>query len=257
MKKLLGLITLIVLLAITIFNIYQVPSSRSHSKIKHHSKAEIAKMYESIVGHITTTYQFKCENDDSEYYSRGSALFVNRNPAVIMTNAHVVGKKTITVKDENGAEKGFAVIGSPTYEFENITEDKFPVKILKLDEENDLAYLMVDIATSEYNVAEIDYNYKPQRSKGVFIFTGWGDEKGGSYPFSFLEGIISNPEHFEPDSDENSFIQTTIQLISGNSGSPLIDLKTGKVIGIFAKGDENYSLAIPSKYFDKSFGLKK
>lgn len=99
--------------------------------------------------------------------------------------------------------------------------DYAPVRIVYRNEETDFAIVKASIRTPRY----LRYRTEPLRPDETTLFAGgWMHEKGGGV---FLE------RQDMPGQDGYSKVVTTLPMIKGDSGSPLIDQK-GRLCGILS-----------------------
>ncbi len=167
--------------------------------------------------------------------SHGSGFLISRD-GLIVTNAHVVninGEKSesISVKLRN-------------------MERTFPAVIVYSDEENDIAFLKIDIkwGGKVFNLNENTINTTWKRGEKVWL---WGfpiDAK--QHDVSLTSGVI-NRWH-ESRTRQNEIIRK-IQIDAtanpGNSGGPVVD-GNNRLVGVIhagISGAENYNLTIPAQ----------
>ena len=163
--------------------------------------------------------------------STGTAFLISEDGYAV-TNAHVVeGAKKITARISDGVSK-------PTY---------VEAKVVKSDTLHDAA--IIKLAGSGYKYCEVDDSFvEPVLGEDVAIF---------GYPFgismtenldmlsiSFTRGYVS--------SNQQLFGQRTtfldINAYPGNSGSPVVNLATGEVIGILSGAFKDNVRMIQIKY---------
>lgn len=147
--------------------------------------------------------------------SLGSGFFVKEN--IIVTNRHVVGNnKEVVVKKRNGDKCFGSVISTnPTVDLAIIKTPCSSDMVLELQSSSNVGDQVLAI--------------------GAPIGFDW----------SMTEGIVSAKR----DEPNVSYIQTDAAINPGNSGGPLIDSKSGKVIGVNTfkyKGTEGLNFSISS-----------
>ncbi len=168
----------------------------------------------------------------------GAGFIVRTDPLWIMTNAHVVG------------HSGFnpirvAVAG----------EEFRPAEPVFIDSHLDLAVLRLkgEAWEGSHVPVALDCGDLPEAGTPVAAFGHpWG------YRYTGTRGIVSGSTV----RDQHKWLQTDAPLNEGNSGGPLVDLKTGRVVGInTAKAGggeaENLNLATPMKYACRVLELLK
>ncbi len=131
----------------------------------------------------------------------GSGFLVSRDGKII-TNAHVVdGEDSVSVKTRNGK----VLMGS----------------VISCDENRDLA--LVQIKGNDFTCLTLDDGTNAGAGNDVIAI---GTPEGLSWSLS--RGIVSARRK----SEGVAYIQTDAPINHGNSGGPLIDLKSGMVVGI-------------------------
>lgn len=158
-----------------------------------------------------------------DYAGTGTGFYISRD-GWLLTNQHVV--KDATVVDVRGAD---GVIRRAT--------------VVKTDVEGDVALLKTQEPAAKWLPLA-----STEATMGAAVFTvGFPDaEVQGVEPkftdgrVSSLSGLRDDPEHY----------QITVPVQPGNSGGPLVDAKTGVVVGIVAavlRGRENVTYAIKGR----------
>jgi serine protease Do len=158
--------------------------------------------------------------------SLGSGVIVDRK-GFILTNNHVVDQATKIQVQLNGETQ------------------KFPAKVVGVDEETDLAVIKID-AGKELPVAKLG------NSDGVQV-GDWVLAIGSPFGLNatVTAGIISAKDRGGVGRQFQKFLQTDAAINPGNSGGPLVDL-AGEVIGINtaiitgSRGYEGVGFALPS-----------
>lgn len=146
-------------------------------------------------------------NRDNGGSSTGTGFLVDKARGWIMTNAHVATRSParITV-----AFKG---------------EEFHQVKRIFVDSEFDVAILEIDrkyIPTTAQD-AELDCDKLPEKGTAVAIYG-----HPGSLFFTATRGIVSST----PWLWSGEVIQSDATINGGNSGGPLINLESGKIVGV-------------------------
>jgi serine protease Do len=158
--------------------------------------------------------------------SLGSGVIVDRK-GFILTNNHVVDQATKIQVQLNGETQ------------------KFPAKVVGVDEETDLAVIKIDTG-KELPVAKLG------NSDGVQV-GDWVLAIGSPFGLNatVTAGIISAKDRGGVGRQFQKFLQTDAAINPGNSGGPLVDL-AGEVIGINtaiitgSRGYEGVGFALPS-----------
>ena len=156
----------------------------------------------------------------------GAGFVIDRSRGWILTNAHVAGHSPGNTVVETF--DGTRLIGSTLY----------------VDPFLDLAILEADLnQVSGVSEASLSCDYEPGTGHPVGAF-GHPEELA----FTGTRGIVSG---FLPDWD-GDWIQTDAPINAGNSGGPLISLRTGEVIGVntqglVGEGVESTNFAIPAR----------
>lgn len=151
----------------------------------------------------------------TEYSTITGSGFLFNDKGNIITNAHVIDKADAVYVRTSGAQI-------------------YPAAVVGISEDVDIALLRVpQLSNQSLDIAEE-------------AFTEIGDEVialGSPHGFqnTVTLGIISGMErNFSVDGyDYSNLYQISAQITQGNSGGPLIDRQTGKVIGINSAGTED------------------
>ncbi|MEC5128944.1 serine protease [Verrucomicrobiales bacterium BCK34] len=98
-----------------------------------------------------------------------------------------------------------------------------PIRVVYKDEKSDFAIVKADLATPRH----LKYRRTPLTKESVLFAGGWMHEKGGGL---FLEN--QEIPGYEGNSDFTKVV-TTLPMIKGDSGSPLIDQK-GRICGVLS-----------------------
>lgn len=137
----------------------------------------------------------------------GAGFLINKDKGWILTNRHVVAEapSSINVRFKDG--------------------DYFAAEKLYLDTQVDLALIRVTTESIPENATEarLGCNEKPAMGNAVVVF---GHPAGLN--FTGTRGIISGTTFV----GGNESLQTDAPLNSGNSGGPLINIESGKVVGV-------------------------
>lgn len=145
-------------------------------------------------------YTIKTENG----YGSG---FSFTDSGTVVTNAHVVaGFTDVMVRNVNGQEQPGKVIG---------ISDKYDVALIKVDAYEGIAPLQIEMNPTDVG------------TEVIALGSPSGFENTAS--IGYLTGIDRD---FEQDFLYEDIYQIDAQIAPGSSGGPLIDAKTGKVIGI-------------------------
>ncbi|ADE38427.1 S1C family serine protease [Candidatus Puniceispirillum marinum] len=175
--------------------------------------------------------RIKSSINNSIYYdggagtSNGAGFLVDKERGWVITNAHVSGYGTaeleVSFKDERYST----------------------AQVLYADNELDLALVMVSKRKIPNNAIEAKLECSNMILNGREV-AAFGHPEGLSYSAS--RGIISQVRVY----DRVDWIQTDAAINSGNSGGPLIDLETGKVLGVNSmalEDTEGLNFAVPAK----------
>ena len=167
--------------------------------------------------------------------SSGAGFLIDKERGLFLSNAHVSGYGTarleISFKDEKFQE----------------------AEVLYVDVEHDLAILGISKKHIPEKATEAKLDCSDRKLNGVEV-AAFGHPEGLSYSAS--RGIVSQVRVY----DGTDWIQTDAAINPGNSGGPLIDLRSGLVVGINAmalKDTEGLNFAVPSKPICKIVDLYK
>lgn len=175
----------------------------------------------------------------------GGSGFVVDPSGIIITNKHV--------------------IADPHAEYTVITDDdkKYHAEVLARDPIDDIAILK--IAAKNMTIVELGDSGKLQLGQSVLAI----GNALGLFKNTVSAGIISGlsrsiraaPDPKMAVQELRGLIQTDAAINPGNSGGPLVDLETGKAVGINAAivfGAQNLGFAIPINYVRRDLeDLKK
>ena len=192
--------------------------------------AEAAKYTVKILTRIN--YPFI---EDSKLSSIGTGFLINREKGLILTNAHVVGRSRSQIK----------------VMFKD--KDYYKVKKLYVDPVLDLAIVQFPTKHIPKFAKEAKLDCDSSSNSGIPV-GAYGHP--WSLSFTATRGIISGTPYI----GYADWIQTDAPINSGNSGGPLIGLKSGKVIGINSatlskKETEGLNFALPIHYACKVIDL--
>ena len=159
--------------------------------------------------------------------SKGAGFLIDRERGLIMTNAHVARRAPAKLRVN--------FKGLPTTIVER----------LYIDTHLDLAILRIDPSKIPVTalVAKLDCGDEPHAGRPVIAFGHpWGLD------YTATRGIISGTKSF----NGVEVLQTDAALNPGNSGGPLMDEKSGVIVGVNAAGlsksqSEGLNFAVPSK----------
>lgn len=166
--------------------------------------------------------------EDSKTSSLGAGFLIDKSKGLIITNAHVVGHSR-------------SQVSVMFYDGEYIKATK-----LYVDPVLDFAIIKIPTKHITNNIKEASLDCDSE------VFSG---QSVGAYghpwdlSFTSTRGIISGTPYI----GYADWIQTDAPINSGNSGGPLIGLRTGKVVGISSaslsgKDVEGLNFALPIKY---------
>ncbi len=205
------------------------------SPIHAKSTEDIFERAKNYTIQIRTAVDIPFSSDEKEA-SQGAGFLVDKKRGWAVTNAHVVTRSisTITVAPHQG---------------------KFlAAKKIYVDPYIDMAVIEIpDEHLSKLKEAKLDCANKPKIGHPVGAFGHpWG------LAYTGTRGIISG----RTSKYDSEFIQTDAPINGGNSGGPLISLKTNKVLAIntasiSSEEDQNTNFATPSEYVCKILTLLK
>ncbi|MDC3294055.1 trypsin-like peptidase domain-containing protein [Alphaproteobacteria bacterium] len=172
---------------------------------------------------VKSTIKHAFFEDDAGTH-KGAGFLVDKKRGWILTNAHVSGRGNAEVQ---------VAFYSSNFEL---------VDVVYVDPELDLAILRVEpLKLPEYST-EAPLQCETVTLNGAEV-AAFGHPHGLN--FSASRGIVSRLRTY----DGLDWIQTDAAINPGNSGGPLIDLESGKVVGINAmalKKTEGLNFAVPS-----------
>jgi S1-C subfamily serine protease len=157
---------------------------------------------------------------DTYYNPLSSGTGTMIGNGLILTNAHVIkdGQNDITVT---------------TY-----TGESYKGTLLRVDKLKDLALLSFDSLADGFTMSDVSlYKGKPIMTIGQPL---------GLPQWSFSEGVVQtvSGEYKLPTGASYMAVQTDAEVLSGNSGGPLVDDK-GELVGIVRASSPGYSYAVP------------
>ena len=173
--------------------------------------------------------KFKKKSPSSSSGSRsvagaaGTAFFITSKGHLI-TNNHVI----------DGCKNNSKII---------LNKVESSAKLIAQDKLLDLALLKVDLKKTDHIILSDDPPKKLQR----IIAAGYPFGKSLSDDLKFTSGIISSLKGL---GDDSTLIQIDAALNKGNSGGPIVDEKTGELVGIAVSGLSK------SKTESVNFGIK-
>jgi S1-C subfamily serine protease len=148
-------------------------------------------------------------NEDEGKSIQATGFLVDRTRGWIITNAHVASRSPATLTVSFKGEKYISA------------------RRVFVDRLLDVAVLEVDPAAMPSNVleAQLECRDLPRMGSAVAIFGHPGD-----FSYTATRGIISSISWIFPTEQ----IQSDAVINGGNSGGPLIDLSTGRIVGVAA-----------------------
>ena len=197
-------------------------------------KKTVKRNPENRVPHEIPEDRHRIINEDSEWDGNGSGVFISKN-GYLVTNNHVIQDASIV---------------SAEFIYNNEIEI-FKVKVIRVDEANDLAILKIDDKKFK-GFKSLPYSIKKSTCDvGTAVYAL-------GYPMAlsllgkdlkFTDGKISAKSGFQGDVRQ---YQTTVPIQGGNSGGPLFDTN-GNLVGINSSKirqdiADNVSYAIKSDY---------
>ena len=160
---------------------------------------------------------------DSAGTADGAGFLVDKKRGLILSNAHVAGYGTASIEISFKGEK---------YQ---------DAQVLYVDTEHDVAILGIPPRKVPKKAFEAKLDCSDRKLNGAEV-AAFGHPEGLTYSAS--RGIVSQVRVY----DGVDWVQTDAAINPGNSGGPLIDLKTGSVVGINAMGlkdTEGLNFAVP------------
>jgi len=140
----------------------------------------------------------------------GTGFFIN-NSGYLITNYHVI---------ENSPK---ITVSTP--------QDFFNAEIISTDENNDLCLLHIDYSSDK----PLFFSDKLYPGQEVLTFGFPQPDELGFAP-KMTQGIVSSTSGYQ---DDTRHIQIDAAIQPGNSGGPLIDKKTGSVLGVIKSRKED------------------
>ena len=181
---------------------------------------------------IKTTVKWPM-GDETRGSSRGAGFLVNEKKGWVLTNAHV-------------ASRSPSLISLSFY-----GQSQIPAKKVYVDPYMDIAILEVDPKLIPPSSAKARLNCSQDPELGTPV--GAMGHPGG-FSYTATKGVISG----KTARLSTEFLQTDAPINPGNSGGPLIDLRTGEIVGINTaniKGSQNTNFATPIPYACKILAL--
>jgi S1-C subfamily serine protease len=172
--------------------------------------------------------QKSIEGNQKNVSIRGTG-FIIKEDGTFVTNAHVYTQ----VPKEDLPHLGVSVPGKT--DDRGVTfYNRYPVKLLKLDEENDLALMQVTDGMKFSAVSKIDFNHTLVEGEEI-VFTGYPlatEMLGMGFGITMTANkcIVSSVKRRGDGSLHFFFVDTHTN--NGSSGSPVFSLETGDVIGV-------------------------
>lgn len=173
---------------------------------------------------VKTSISHAFAEDEAGTYN-GAGFLVDAEKRYIVTNAHVSGYGNAKIR-----------IAFEDYEYED-------AKAVYVDPVLDLAIIqpVLEDLPEEAKIASLDCTNKNQNGTAV---AAYGHPNG--LAFSASRGIVSKVRTYMG----NDWIQTDAAINPGNSGGALIDIQSGKVIGVNAMGftdTQGLNFAVPMR----------
>ena len=185
--------------------------------------ADVLRKAENFSVRVESTIKYAFFEDETGTHS-GAGFLVDKARGWVLTNAHVTGRGTGEIQVAFHSSKFFGA------------------NLVYVDPELDIAVLQIDPSKiPEFaQVASLECKETKLNGKEVAAF---GHPHG--LTFSASRGIVSRLRTHEG----LDWVQTDAAINPGNSGGPLVDLSTGRVVGINAmalKKTEGLNFAVPS-----------
>ena len=171
---------------------------------------------------VRTSIEYSFAEDDAGT-GRAAAFLVDVDNRYLVTNAHVSGRGNATIEI---AFKGHEYVSA---------------EAIYVDALLDIAVLQIESDSLPEGAIAAEMDCSEGSLNGVEV-AAYGHSNELS--FSASRGIISQLRTYDGD----DWVQTDAAINPGNSGGPLIDLETGRVVGINAnsvKDTEGLNFAVP------------
>ncbi len=170
------------------------------------------------------------ENNQSKISIKGTGFIISPDGKFI-TNAHVY-------KQVQQNEMEFLGVSAPgkTDEKGATYYDRFKIKLLKMDEENDLALLQIVSDKKDFKTIDgIDYSENIREGEEI-IFIGYPLAvelltMGFGITMTTNKSIVSSVKKRAIDGSFHFFLIDG-HINNGSSGSPVFSVETGKIIGV-------------------------
>ena len=177
---------------------------------------------------VLVDLQKQLENNQVQINIRGTGFIISPD-GTFVTNAHVYK----SIPENELAHIGASVPGENK---DNVLRyDRFPVKLLKLDEENDIAIMQIISDKKFEAVSGFDESDKVEEGdETVFIGYPLANEMlsmGFGITMTSNQCLISSIKRRGSDGSLHFYLIDT-HTNNGSSGSPIFSLKTGKIIGV-------------------------
>ena len=169
-------------------------------------------------------------NNQSKISIKGTGFIISEDGKFI-TNAHVYKQ----VAESELPHLGVSVPGN--IDERNITSyDRFKVKLLKIDEENDIALMQIDSAGVKFKPIEKIGDFESVKEGQDIVFIGYPLavellNMGFGITMTTNKSMISSIKRRGVDGSFHFFLIDG-HINNGSSGSPVFSADTGKVIGI-------------------------
>lgn len=194
------------------------PNIKTATVIPKEKTKEIEKSYEELAKLSSSVVMIKIYDENLVACGHGSGVVIDR-VGTIVTNFHVV---------KGGSS--FGII------FENNENESIFARLIKVNQDTDLALLKID-----YETEPIPINGRDSLNRGQQI-VAIGSPLGLMNTIS--DGIVAGFRNFK----DEKFIQITAPISPGSSGGALLD-RYGYLVGITTAGyleGQNLNLAVPS-----------
>ena len=164
--------------------------------------------------------------------SKGTGFFCkirynNESLLVLMTNNHVIDKETLEKEENllisiNNKQKNIELKNRNKY-----TNVKFDVTIIEIKNNDNInSYLELDDNILE-NISNVQYI-----KDNIYIIQYEGEKDEASVSYGILQNI---------DEEEKYTFEHLCSTNTGSSGSPILDIKNNKIIGIHKWSDKIYN----------------
>ncbi len=174
----------------------------------------------------------------------GSGFLINEEGYIVTNNHVVVGQSTLKVHIQDKDEKSDGIISASVV----ATAECADLAVIKLNEPS-------------YNSGYLNWftgEITARTTVGSSGFPGDNKNSYGEYLFTYTEGVIgSKPDYKSTTWASTKFFSHDSLIYGGNSGGPVIETDTGKVIGVnyagYASSGRSFAISgdFAKRYVDR------